>query len=83
MVKKEFDDKTIDVILDIASQYIDIMYIVKQICPKSFTKDEKILIFVKTEQMFNQYMIRESERSREIKQKKGNDTKKDSDKSYI
>ncbi len=82
-MKKEFSDETVDLICEIASQYIDIMNIVKRICPRRFTKDDKMIIFVKTEQMFNQIMIRRDEFERESKQKKGNGTKKDSDKSYI
>lgn len=52
-----FDKKSEKLIQDIASQYIEILKIVKKVCPKDFSYDEVILVFVKTESMFNHIQV--------------------------
>jgi len=52
-----FDEKTEKLIQNIATQYIEIFKLVKKICPKDFNREQIILIFIKTESMFNNIQI--------------------------
>lgn len=69
-----FNEKTEKLIKDIANQYIEIFKIVKKTCPKDFTYDEVILMFVKTESMFNNIQLMKTRKNK--KKNHNNNNKK-------
>lgn len=66
-----FNKKTEKIIQEIASQYIEIFKIVKKTCPKSFTTEQLVLIFIKTENVFNSIQVAMAKKNRK-KKRNGN-----------
>lgn len=69
--KKLFNEQNEKLVKDIANQYIEIFKIVKNVCPKYFTKDEVTLIFIKTEVMFNNFQVQLAKKNKK-KNRNGN-----------
>ena len=69
--KFKFDKGNEKLIQDISNQYIEIFKIVKKECPKNFTNDEVILMFVKTEAIYNSIQVELGRKNRK-KKRNGN-----------
>jgi hypothetical protein len=78
--RKGLSNESVDLIVKITNHYTDIMYIVKKICPRCFTKDERIIIFAKTEQMYNAIMLEKD--NHRVKSKEKPNGKKDVENMY-